>query len=227
MHEERRQYSEGTDGRSMGGYVADHNTTRRQETIRHNKSKSYWTKYLETGLKDSTRNADQRFRECRNCWKCAETRKDVRRVRNRVAEVGLEYFCPDYVSKNGVSVMERNTMLPATFLCCWDVLSDPLMFSCTCLQSILVYCRLGSPATEIDLAYLYKALAFAHLYVPQSCYHKSSGLSTSGHMTSTPAILTSLLHFWSLIELLIEVSLFTNSPKLIRLHDYPYLHWLG
>ena len=37
------------------------------------------------------------------------TRKDVRSVGNRVAEVGLEYFCPDYVSKNGVSVTERNT----------------------------------------------------------------------------------------------------------------------
>ena len=27
-HEERRQYSEGTNRRSMGGYVTDHNTTR-------------------------------------------------------------------------------------------------------------------------------------------------------------------------------------------------------
>ena len=34
--------------------------------------------------------------------------KDVQSVGNRVAEVGLEYFCPDYVSKNGVSVMECN-----------------------------------------------------------------------------------------------------------------------
>ena len=36
------------------------------------------------------------------------TRKDVQSVGNHVAEVGLEYFCPDYVSKNGVSVTERN-----------------------------------------------------------------------------------------------------------------------
>ena len=86
-------------------------------------------------------------------------------------------------------------VLPATFLFCWDVLSDPLLFSCTSLRSTLVHCRLGLPATEINLAYLYKALAFAHLYVPQSCYHKSFCLSTSGHTTSTPAILTSLLHF--------------------------------
>ena len=27
-HKEQRQYSEGTNGRSMGGYVTDHNTTR-------------------------------------------------------------------------------------------------------------------------------------------------------------------------------------------------------
>ena len=39
------------------------------------------------------------------------TREDVRSVGNRVAEVGLEYFCPDYVSKNGVSVTERNMSL--------------------------------------------------------------------------------------------------------------------
>ena len=38
---------------------------------------------------------------CRMC-------EDVQSVGNRVAEVGLEYFCPDYVSKNGVSVTERN-----------------------------------------------------------------------------------------------------------------------
>ena len=35
-------------------------------------------------------------------------REDVRSVGNRVAEVGLEHFCSDYVSKNGVSVMEHN-----------------------------------------------------------------------------------------------------------------------
>ena len=73
---------------------------------------------------------------------------------------------------------------------CWDALSDPLLFSCTSRRSALVYGRLGLPATEFDLADLYKTLAFAHLYVPQSCYHKSSCLSTSGRMTSTSAILT-------------------------------------
>ena len=50
----------------MGGYVTDHNTTRERETIRHNKSESYGTKYLETGLRDSMRNMVRWFRECRN-----------------------------------------------------------------------------------------------------------------------------------------------------------------
>ena len=93
-------------------------------------------------------------------------------------------------------------------------LSDLLLSSCMSLWSALVLFRLGLPATESDLAYLYKALAFAHLYVPQSCYHKSSCLSTSGHTTSTSAILTfAPLHLRSIIELLMENHLFTNSPK--------------
>ena len=82
------------------------------------------------------------------------------------------------------------TVLPVTFPSCWNVLSNLLLFSCTSLRSTLVLLRLGLPATEVNLAYLYKALAFAHLYVPQSCYHKSSCLSMSGRTTSTSAILT-------------------------------------
>ena len=39
----------------------------------------------------------------------AEVCKVVWRVGNQVAEYGFEYFCPDYVSKIGVSVTERNT----------------------------------------------------------------------------------------------------------------------
>ena len=106
------------------------------------------------------------------------------------------------------------TMLPVTFPSRWNILSDLLLSSCTSLQSTLVLFRLGLPATEVDLAYLYKALAFAHLYGPQSCYHKSSCLSTSRHTTSTPAILTiTPLHFQSIIKLLIETPLFTSSPK--------------
>ena len=41
------------------------------------------------------------------------TCEDVRSVGNRVADVGLEYFCLDYVSTNGVSVMERNSIPPS------------------------------------------------------------------------------------------------------------------
>ena len=88
--------------------MSDHNTTRKRETIRHNKSESYWMKYLETGSEDSVRNMDRRFRECRNRQNGAEVCKDVWSVGNWVAEVGHEYFCLDYVSKNGVSVMECN-----------------------------------------------------------------------------------------------------------------------
>ena len=41
--------------------------------------------------------------------KRAEVCEVVRRVGDRVAEFGLEYFCPDYVSKIGVSVTGRTT----------------------------------------------------------------------------------------------------------------------
>ena len=39
--------------------------------------------------------------------------KVVQRVGNRVAEYGFEYFCPDYVSKIGVSVTECNSIPPS------------------------------------------------------------------------------------------------------------------
>ena len=65
MHEERRQYPEGTT-EGPSGAVSDHSTTRKRETIRHNKSESYGMKYLEAGLKGSVRNVVRRFRKCRN-----------------------------------------------------------------------------------------------------------------------------------------------------------------
>ena len=43
-----------------------------------------------------------------NARKCVEVCVVVQRVGNRVTEFGFEYFCPDYVSKIGVSVMECN-----------------------------------------------------------------------------------------------------------------------
>ena len=116
-------------------------------------------------------------------------------------------------------------MLPETLLSCLDALSDPLLSSCMSHRSALVHCRLGLPATEIDLAYLYKALAFTHLYIPQSCYHKSSCLSTSGHTILTPAILTlSLLRFNPLFNCSLKLHYSQISPKLICLYNYPYLH---
>ena len=50
MHEERKQYSEGTT-EGASGAVSDHSTTRKRETIRHNKSESYRMKYSEAGSK--------------------------------------------------------------------------------------------------------------------------------------------------------------------------------
>ena len=43
-----------------------------------------------------------------NYAECTEVCEVVWRVGNRVAEYGFEYFCPDYVSKIGVSVTECN-----------------------------------------------------------------------------------------------------------------------
>ena len=45
-----------------------------------------------------------------NAWKHVEVCKVAQRVGNRVAEFGFECFCPDYVSKIGVSVTERNSL---------------------------------------------------------------------------------------------------------------------
>ena len=75
----------------------------------------------------------------------------------------------------------------------------PLWLVCP-LRSALVLWRLGLSATQINLVYLHKALAFTHLYVPQSCYHKSTCLSTSRCMISTSAILTSLVLLYISIQ---------------------------
>ena len=49
----------------------------------------------------------------RNYAECAEVCEMVRRIGNQVAEFRFEYFCPDYVSKIGVSVMEHNSIPPS------------------------------------------------------------------------------------------------------------------
>ena len=48
-----------------------------------------------------------------NVQKHVEVCEVVRRVGNQVTEFGFEYFCLDYVSKIGVSVMERNSIPPS------------------------------------------------------------------------------------------------------------------
>ena len=40
-----------------------------------------------------------------------EVCEDLQRFGDQVAEFGHKYFCPDYVSKNGMSVMECNKIL--------------------------------------------------------------------------------------------------------------------
>ena len=95
------------------GCVTDHSTIRERGTIRHTKSESYRTKYLETGSKGGVWNVVQRFREFRNRSELRRMRGGVRtgaKEWESIAEFGFEYFCPDYVSKNGVSVMERNNL---------------------------------------------------------------------------------------------------------------------
>ena len=52
----------------------------------------------------------------RNARKRTEVCEVARRVGNRVAEFRFEYFCPDYVSKIGVSVTERNSIPPSRTL---------------------------------------------------------------------------------------------------------------
>ena len=77
MHKERKQYSEGTT-EGASGAVSDHSTTRKRETIRHNKSESYRTKYSEAGSKGGARNAVRRFHECRNGSELCGMRGGVR-----------------------------------------------------------------------------------------------------------------------------------------------------
>ena len=67
-----------------------------------------WSSWRQ-GQRKACRMQTEGSRECWNHQKCTEVHKDVQRSGNWVAEVRFEYFCPGYVSKNGVSVMECNT----------------------------------------------------------------------------------------------------------------------
>ena len=104
-------------GRNIGGCVVDHSTTRNErqlDTIRVRvMERSIWRqgRKIVRGMRSK---GSINFRIVRNYAECAEVCEVVRRVGNRVAEYGFEYFCPDYVSKIGVSVMEHNNQQPNT-----------------------------------------------------------------------------------------------------------------
>ena len=61
MHEERRQYAKGTNGRNTGGYVMNHKTTRMCETIRNNKRWELLNEVIGCRVKASMWNAVQEF----------------------------------------------------------------------------------------------------------------------------------------------------------------------
>ena len=56
MHEEQRQYWNRTNGRNMGGYVKDHNTTRMSEKISNNKRQELLNEVIGGRVKGSTQN---------------------------------------------------------------------------------------------------------------------------------------------------------------------------
>ena len=89
----------------MSWIIIQQEDERQLDTIRARViERSNWRQGRRIAHRTRTEGSKERW----NRRKCAEACKDVRRVGNRVAEVGLEYFCLDYVSKNGVSVTERN-----------------------------------------------------------------------------------------------------------------------
>ena len=89
----------------------DHSTTRNErqlDTIRARvMERSIWRqgRKIVRGMQSE---GSINFGIVRNYVERMEVCKVVQRVGNQVAEYGFEYFCPDYVSKIGVSVTERN-----------------------------------------------------------------------------------------------------------------------
>ena len=103
-------------GRNIGGCIVDHSTTRNErqlDTIRARvMERSIWRqgRKIVCGMRSE---GSVNFGIIRNYAERAEVCEVVRRVGNRVAEYGFEYFCPDYVSQIGVSVTERNSIPPS------------------------------------------------------------------------------------------------------------------
>ena len=80
----------------------DHNTIRRRETIDTIRARvierSYWRQGQRIGARTE---GSENVGITRSVWKHAKTCGE--------SGIGLlKYFCPDYVSKNGVSVTEGN-----------------------------------------------------------------------------------------------------------------------
>ena len=78
------------------------------ETIRNNKKQELLNEVIGGRVKGSMWDAVQKFQSVLESQKCMEACEGVQRSRIQVAEFGCEYFCLDYVSKNGVSITECN-----------------------------------------------------------------------------------------------------------------------
>ena len=90
---------------AMSQIIIQQEYVRQLDTIRMRAiEQSSWRQ----GRRKACRTQSKGSGECRNRWKCMEVHEDVQRSGNQVAEVGFKYFCPDYVSKNRVSVTECN-----------------------------------------------------------------------------------------------------------------------
>ena len=95
-------------GRSMGAMpwiMVQQENERQLDTIR---ARAIERSIRRQGRKDSTRNAVRRFQKCRNHQNGAERAKMCEVSGIALLRLGSDIFCPDYVSKNGVSVTERN-----------------------------------------------------------------------------------------------------------------------
>ena len=112
MHEERKQYSEGTTEGASGAVswiIVQQENERQLDTIRVRAiERNIWRQGRKV-VRRMWSEGSVNFTIIRNYAECAEVCEMVRRIGNRVAEFRFEYFCPDYVSKIGVSVTEHNS----------------------------------------------------------------------------------------------------------------------
>ena len=98
-------------GRSMGAMpriMVQQENKRQLDTIR---VRAIERNIRRQGRKDSARNAVRRFRKCRNHRNGAERAKMCEVSGIALLRLGSNISALDYVSKNGVSVTERNNLL--------------------------------------------------------------------------------------------------------------------